>query len=169
VTRQEAELDRVARVIAASPLLEGALVVGSLAAGTGDDMSDVDLFVVVSPGRFDDAWTLRAELEGGNALVAWDRVDPDWPKVGGHEWISRDLVLVECMLTEAVGGARLAGPSRVLVGPADLADRVPHAPQLTRAALDDYAQEQRELGRVHPVKAAYGELARAVRAAEPAR
>jgi predicted nucleotidyltransferase len=165
MTRQQKALDRLTRRIEATGSLEGAFVIGSLARGEGDELSDVDVFVVVAEGRFDDAWAARAELEGGEAIVAWDQLEPGRANVGARKWLARDLVLVECLLTTPTSGAKLAEPHRLLTGPSDLAERVPRKPPIPREELEEYAQAQREAGRTHPIQTAYDGLTRAVRAA----
>jgi hypothetical protein len=165
MTRQQAVLDRLVQRIEASSALAGAFVIGSLARGEGDELSDVDLFVVVADGRFDEAWAARAALEGGEAIVAWDQLEAGRANVGGRKWLTRDLVLVECLLTTPSSGAKLAEPHRLLTGPLDLAERVPRTPPIPREEPDEYAQVQREAGLTHPIQTAYGGLTRAVRAA----
>jgi Nucleotidyltransferase domain len=165
MTRQQKVLDRLTRRIEATPSLEGAFLIGSLARGEGDELSDVDVFVVVAEGRFDESWAARAELEGGEAIFAWDQLEAGRMNVGARKWLTTDVVLVECLLTTPSSGAKLAEPHRLLTGSSDLAGRIPQIPPIPRRELEEYAEEQREAGRTHPVQTAYDGLTRAVRAA----
>ncbi len=165
MTRQQNVLDRLTRRIEASPWLEGAFVIGSLAQGEGDELSDVDVFVVVAEGRFEEAWAARADLEGGEAIFGWDQLEPGRADVGARKWLTRDIVLVECLLTTPSSGAKLAGSYRLLTGPSDLARRLPQSHPIPRRELEEYAQAQREAGRTHAIQTAYDGLTRAVRAA----
>jgi hypothetical protein len=123
------------------------------------------VFLVIEDGRFDEAWSARAELEGGEALVAWDDREPGRKDAAVHKWLTRDLVLVECVLSTPTGGARLADPFSVLVGEASLAGRVARRGPIPRDDLAQYAQMRVDTGRAHPVETAYGELVAAVREA----
>jgi hypothetical protein len=161
--RQEVTLGRLAERIGAEPALAGALLLGSLATRTADDLSDVDVLVVVSDGRFDEAWAARAELEGNDAIIAWDDVDPLRAEIGAHKWLTHDLVLVECLLATLASGVRLAEPYSVLVGDSSLPGHLERRAPFTRAELEKFAHERADAGRMHPVEAAYGELVRTVR------
>ena len=163
--RHERVLERLAEAIEAAPSLEGAILLSSLARGGGDEVSDVDLIAVVRDGSFEQAWSRREALHGADALASWDDLEPGRPEIGGHKWLNRDLVLVECLLATPASGVRLAEPFRVLAGDASLPDRLVRRPPIERADLDAYAQERHAAGRVHDVERAYAELARAVRAA----
>jgi predicted nucleotidyltransferase len=141
-------------------------LLGSLARGDGDELSDVDLIAVVAEGRFDEAWSARSELEGGEAIVAWDETEPDRPGIGARKWLTRDVVLVECLLATPSSGVRLAEPFRVLVGDAALPDRLTRRPPIERSELDAYVADREATGRgFHEVEHAYGALTRAVRRA----
>jgi hypothetical protein len=163
--RQQRVLDELARRIEATHALEGAMVIGSFAAGTADDVSDLDLIVVVANGRFGEAWAARGELEGDETLVAWDAVDPAHPEIGAHKWLTMDMVLVECLLATPSSGVRLAEPFRVLAGDASLPDRLTRRPPIARAEVEAFAEELETAGRVHDVERAYHTLAKAIRAA----
>ena len=159
-------LERLSAHVAESPALEGLVLIGSLARGDGDDLSDVDLIVVVAEGRFDEAWSARRELEGGDALVAWDDLERGRPEVGARKWLTRDLVLVECLLATASSGVRLADPFRVVVGAAGIPDRFARRPPIERSELDAYVAEREADGLgFHEVEHAYAALTRAVRQA----
>jgi hypothetical protein len=79
--------------------------------------------LVVSEGGFDAAWAAREALHGDAALVCWDQRDPGFDRAGAHKWITRDLVLVECLLATADSGVRLARPAAVVAGDAGLIAR----------------------------------------------
>jgi predicted nucleotidyltransferase len=161
--RQQPALERLARRIDAIPSLEGALLIGSVATGTADDLSDVDLIVVVREGRFEEAWAARAELHDDDALAAFDDVDPEVAEIGAHKWLSRDLVFFDCLLATPSSGARLAGASHVLAGPPDLAQRLPRRPPFSRADIERYAKERRAAARMGEIEDAYHALKNAVR------
>jgi hypothetical protein len=163
--RHRAVVARLTERIEAAHDLEGAFLIGSLARNAEDDVSDVDVFAVVTDGRFAEAWDARGALEGDEAVVAWDDTEAGRSRVGAHKWLTHDLVLVECLLAERTSGARLADPMQQLTGPPDLAERVPRRDAIPRDVVDDYARGRIEAGLVHPVALAYAELSRAVREA----
>lgn len=99
-----------ARVEVASDLL-GLVLVGSVAAGRTDPLSDLDTILVAAPGTFDRVWDLRCRLHGPDIAACWDHLDADVPeRCGAHKWIDDDLVLVDCLITEA--GQASVSPSR---------------------------------------------------------
>ena len=161
--RQEPVLARLQRRIVAEDALEGALLLGSFATRSADTLSDVDVLVVVAEGRFDEAWAGRGRLEDGEAIAAWDDLDPDRAEIGGHKWLTDDLVLVECLLATPSSGVRLAEPYSVLAGAAALPDRLARRDPFTRTELQAYASTRAEAGRLHEIEAAYGRLVEAVR------
>ncbi len=79
--RQLGVSDRLVDRIGSSKVYAGAILVGSLAADSVDAMSDVDLIVVVSEGRFPAAWASRSQLEGGESIAAWDEVPSEVEKL----------------------------------------------------------------------------------------
>jgi hypothetical protein len=151
--RQRGALDDVAATVDAAPHLTGAIVIGSLAGGEVDELSDVDLVVVVEDGAYEQAWQRRCDLHG-DVLFCWDVTGDAAAVVGAHKWLAADVVLVECLITEADGGCRLAPPHRVLVGPDDLASRLPPRPPIERREMT---------GGGHPVEDAYDAFKQAVR------
>jgi predicted nucleotidyltransferase len=163
--RQDTAIAALARRVDASPWLVGALLIGSFATRDADELSDVDVIVVVVEGRFEQAWARRAELHAEDALSAFDDVDPDVPEIGAHKWLTRDLVFFDCLLATPSSGVRLADPARLLTGPADLAERLPRRPRFARADLEAYANARRAAGRTSPVEDAYHALKEAVRRA----
>lgn len=139
-----------------SPALHGLVLVGSLVTGDIDPLSDVDALVIARDGRFEEAWAARNGLEGGESVVSWDRRSPEMAEAGAHKWMTNDLVLMDCLLATATSGVRLAEPFEVLVGPADLATRIPSRPPIARG-------EMALTG--HPIEDAYDELKMAIRRA----
>jgi hypothetical protein len=163
MTRQEAVLQRLAARVEATSLLEGAVLIGSLAASGGDDLSDIDVIAVVIEGRFEEAWAARAELAGGEDLIGWDDVDPGRPLVAKRMWLTRDLVLVECLLA-APGHAHLAEPFKLVAGPAAVTERLPRRESIQRRELERFETGRREAGRTNEIEIADATLARVVRA-----
>lgn len=163
--RQEPVLERLRRRVTAEDALEGALLLGSFATQSADALSDLDVLVVVAEGRFAESWAARERLEGDEAIAAWDDVDPDHAEIGGHKWLTRDLVLVECLLATPSSGVRLAEPYSVLAGDVSLPDRLRRRAEFTRAELREFAAARADAGRLNEVEAAYGRLVDAVRSA----
>ncbi len=161
--RQRGVVKRLVERIEATADLEAAFLLGSLARGDADDLSDVDAFVIVREGRFDAAWSERHALRGDEALAAWDDVDPERPEIGAHKWITRDLVLVEVVLATTSSGIRLADPFAVVAGDAAVAERVGRRPPITRADLRAFADKRVATGHAHEIESAYESLVNAVR------
>jgi predicted nucleotidyltransferase len=162
--RQWPAVMHVADRVTQSAALDGLLLIGSFARGRADDLSDVDLIVVVAEGRFAEAWQQRANLQTLDVLVAWD-----WPPNGreaaGHKWLTRELVLVECALWTPSSEVRLADPFAVLVGDESLGDRFTRRAEIAREELEEFAQARKDDGTMPEVERRYGELVRAARAA----
>ena len=152
----------VARVDTLPELFDGVILMGSLVEGNGDELSDVDVLIVVGEGRFAEAWAARTVLSDG-ALYAWDHVEGEDREVKGHKWLTRDLVKVECLIATPSSGMRLAEPAVVLVGDDSLPDRFERREAIPRDAIDAYAQELRDSGQVHEVEARYADLKSALR------
>jgi predicted nucleotidyltransferase len=152
----------VMRIEARTELFDGAILIGSLVEGKGDELSDIDIVSVVRDGRFAQAWATRAELSAG-ALYSWDHVEGEDREVKGHKWLTRDLVEVECLIATPASGMHLAEPVAVLAGEPSLPERFSRSGPLPRAAVDSYAQERRERSEMHEVEARYGELMRTLR------
>jgi hypothetical protein len=130
----------------------GAISIGSFAAGTADEMSDLDLILITHDGGFGDAWERRAELHVTGSLAAWDeRVDGP---VGAHKWMTRDRIFVECLIADLSSGVRLAQPFVVVAGDLDLPDRLERRPRVLRPEMGEA---------LHPIERAYDELKAAVR------
>lgn len=144
----------VERIEVRRELYAGAFLLGSFSRGQGDTLSDVDLVAVVEHGRWDDAWARRNELSP-DALVTFDRVES---QIGGHSWLTPDLIKVECMLAERGGALALYGSVVSLLGDPALQDEFERRPSLTRDAIDEYVDERRAAGSLGPIEAAYGHL-----------
>jgi hypothetical protein len=173
MTRAQAEelrqwplIEYAAEKAEAIPEVDGLLLLGSFAAGRADQISDVDLVVVVAEERFNDAWARRREFETDGTLFAWDvRLDSDGD-AASHKWITHDIVKVECGFADAGRSAmQLAQPYAVLVGDASVATRFPSLEPIPHDVLEAYAQELRDKGMVPEVETHYGELRRALRRA----
>ena len=154
MARQEAVIDRLTRRIETSGLLEGALLIGSLARGEGDEVSDVDLIVVVADGQFSQAWAARRALEGGEAVVPRSDGLERCPIDGavrtsrgrsGIAWPARAPAAVHTRRTRRLR----SGPGRCRSDPRDRdrirATRASRALR-TRTALGDLRGGAREVG-----------------------
>jgi len=149
--------------VAEIPAVDGLLAIGSFAAGQPDELSDLDLVVVVPEGRFEEAWEQRASLQTPDALTWWDfRPYPD-RDVGGHKFLTRDIVKVELLFSTPSGGAQLADPYAVLVGDDSLGERFPRLKPIPRQELQEYAQKLRDEGAMPKVESLYGDLMTAIR------
>ncbi len=157
--RQDRVLAAVAERLAGWPEILGALVVGSLAAGTADAASDVDLIVCTRPGQFDAAWQRRRDLPVTGVLTWWDDGPEAGRQLGVHRWVTDDMVLVEALFAAPGSGMRLARPWRVVVGDAGVASSFTPRPPVDRAEFNLDA---------HPIDRAFDDLKRALRAADGA-
>lgn len=161
--RQWPILVDLAERVEADAALDGLILIGSFAAGKADDLSDVDSIVVVTEGRFEEAWGRRNRLHPVDVHHAWD-IRPDvTQEIAGRKFITRDIVKVECLIATASSGARLADPFVVAVGDASLGDRFRRVPPIPREEVDEYAEEQRKVGNVPEVEALYSALMRELR------
>jgi predicted nucleotidyltransferase len=126
--RQWPTLEATVRQIEAAAGLDGAILLGSFATGRADELSDLDLLAVATPGRFNEAWAGRHAL-AVNLLVTWERRDLD-QQIGWFKWLTRDLVKVECGIVDPdAGDTGLAEPFAVVSGDLSLADRFPRIPR----------------------------------------
>lgn len=123
---------------------------GSLAAGTADAASDIDLIICTRPGRFADAWAARHELHATGALVSWDDHRQAGTEIAVHRWVTPDLVLVEALYAAPGSGARLAQPWKLITGDHDTAAAFPARPPIHRSEMNRDA--------AHPVDQAFDDL-----------
>jgi hypothetical protein len=131
------------------------VLLGSLSRGEGDAISDVDLVAVTRRHKWDEAWEARDQISSG-ALSTFDRSEGR-PGVAGHNWLTADLVKVECLIT-APGGMRLRGNAVVLVGEEDLLDTFERLAPLSRQDVDEYAAQLRATDALPDIERAYGDL-----------
>jgi hypothetical protein len=147
------QYDIVAAIARRAPIwpdVLSVLLVGSLAAGTGDAVSDVDLIVCVRAGCFAPAWSSRGELHVTGALYAWD--DASDEEIACHRWVSDDVILCEALFATPDSGCRLAEPWRLIYG---TAAPFPPRPPIDRAEFD--------VSDAHPVDLAFTALKNALR------
>jgi hypothetical protein len=145
----------VTRIEERRDVYAGALLIGSLSRGEGDAISDVDLVGVVHRGRWEEAWEHRGELSAG-AIARFDRLEGDGP-IGGHAWLTPELVKVECLISEP-DGTRLAGAVVVVAGGDSIVEGFERIPPFAREEVDGYAEELRARGALDPIERAYGDL-----------
>jgi hypothetical protein len=155
--RQRDVVDRIGEWIAMIPEFAGAILVGSLAAGTADAASDVDLIVCPASGQFAGAWARRAALHVAGALVCWDEAFGSATGIATHRWVTDGMVYVEALFGEPGSGIRLAPPWRVIAGESRLAERYPMRPPIDR--VTEFAGRKT----AHPVDLAFEDLKTALR------
>jgi len=153
--RQQAALAAISRQLAAAADVLGALVVGSLAAGTADAASDIDLIICTRPGRFAEAWARRHDLHATGALVSWDDQRQTATEIAVHRWVTPDLVLVEALFAAAGSGVRLAQPWKLITGEPEASAAFPARPPINRSEMNRAA--------AHPVDQAFDDLKVALR------
>ncbi len=159
--RQHAALSDLAARVEAHPGLLGAILIGSMVADGTDALSDLDCIVVTDPDAFQSVWADRCSLHDGAVAACWDHSDPHGPlDTGAHKWLDSNLVLVECLITAAASGVRLAPPYRVVAGPPDLASCLQPRPPVER---DEMRGVDRHLVRGLDIETAYDLLKEVVR------
>ena len=152
-TRQHTALDQLLVRASRVPEVEAVVLIGSLAAGTADAMSDVDAIVVVR--SFAAAHRQRHALHADPVPACWDHPDEPPPlEVAAHKWVDDNGVLVEVLLGTASGPLRVAEPARVVLGDPTVLTRTHRRPPIPRAEMTESA---------HPIEAAYDRLKYAVR------
>ncbi len=154
--RQFAALATLAERVENTDHVEGLILIGSLAGGQFDELSDVDVLVVTRNGEFEQAWKLRHSLSDG-CLARWDQRTR--PTAAGHNWLTRDLVKIDCTIVDPSGSEKpLAAPFVVCIGSAAVVERFP------TASLADVREHARQLQAaenarpVEPETMPYGEL-----------
>lgn len=120
----------VARAVAwaeTESAVRAAVVYGSVAQGTANERSDLDLIVVAEPGQRDALWDRRAEI--GAALlsheVAWSQ-EPHWQRPYRYQSWDENLVELDLTLDEEYASPRAALTKgfAAIVDKADVADRL---------------------------------------------
>ncbi len=154
-TRQLRQLALITERLAVMPEVLGAILVGSLAAGAADACSDMDLIVCTPDGVFAAAWNRRHDVHGESSLVCWDTGPVAGSEVAVHRWVTPDMVLVEALFASPASGARLARPWRVIVGQADVANRLAPRPPIDRS---EFSRDGAD-----PVDLAFDDLKKALR------
>jgi len=150
--RQWPTLNGLIGRVGADPAFAAAVLVGSFAAGRADALSDIDLLLFAPDGGFAAAWERRHDLHVTGALIAWDeRREPD-REIGKHQWVTEDVVYVECLIATPASGCRLAEPYVVVAGV--LPPTVTRRPPIARSELTFGP---------HPVERAYDMFKFAVR------
>lgn len=157
--RQQRQLSLITERLAAMPEVLGAILVGSLAGGTADACSDIDLLVRTPDGRFADGWERRHDVHGDSALTCWDQGPNAGSQVAVHRWVTTDMVLVEALFASPASRARLAKPWRVVVGDQAVADSFEPRPPIDRA---EFSRDG-----AHPVDLAFDDLKNALRTMAP--
>jgi predicted nucleotidyltransferase len=147
-SRQWPTLEGIVRRAREIDAIDGVIAIGSVATGDLDELSDVDVLAVVAPGAFEAVWAERHRL-AGELLVTWRPRSQPRPQLEWMNWLTRDLVKVECGVVDpAAGGKALAEPFAVLLGDPSLADRFPRISLAVvkerRAALQE---QQRDFDR----------------------
>lgn len=137
--RQQAVLRQIVERAAAIDAIEGMILIGSFAGGRPDAFSDLDLIAVVADGRLDEAWDDR-ELVAGDVFLIWEPHADDCADIRWLNWLTHDLVKVECGFA-APGSRDLAEPFLVVLGSPELQDRFPH---VDRRVLEERAARRRE-------------------------
>ena len=155
-TRQAAALADLLRRARQMPVVEAVILIGSLAAGAADGLSDVDAIVLVGDSAFAAAHRRRHALHADTVLTCWDHLADPAADVAAHKWIDESGVLVEVLLGTASGPLHVAEPARVVLGDPTVLARVRRRPPIPRSEMT---------GSTHPVEAAYDLLKEAVRRA----
>lgn len=114
-------------------------MIGSFAGGRPDALSDLDLIAVAATGRLEEAWEARQHL-AGDALVTWEPHANEGRDIRWLNWLTHDLVKVECGIA-VPGGKELAMPFDVVLGPESLADAFP---RIDSEVVEERAAQRRQ-------------------------
>jgi hypothetical protein len=155
--RQWPHIRQLAEALAHPPFL-GLVLLGSLARGASDSVSDVDFIVFATEGRFGDAWEQRHSLHPENA-ACWDYERPPDRDAAGHRWLTNDLVLFDGLIATP-SGTRVADPLHVLVGDESFARQLVKRDRLSNGEKE----ERKDEIQLHEVERLYGRLKLAFRA-----
>lgn len=155
----------LARLVAAvdeqAASFAGGILIGSFSRGGGDALSDIDFIAVTHPQEWEAAWADRDKLSAG-ALVTFDRFEEGVVGVGGHSWLTSDLIKVEVLIAEP-GAMRIAGDAAVLSGADGLLSQFGTTRAFTREQIKQYANDLRETGALDAVEQAYDNLVAVLR------
>jgi predicted nucleotidyltransferase len=154
--RQWPTLIALANRVERTEAFDGLVLLGSFASGTADELSDLDVIVVANPGSFEQAWVARDYLSH-DSLVRWDL--PRGSHSSGHNWLTRDLVKVDCTIIDPDAGEKpLATPYAVCVGQPEIAARFPQVSiETVREQAEQIAADQNAIP-ADPASLPYGEL-----------
>jgi hypothetical protein len=156
--RQWPRVVELAQAVRSPPFL-GVVLLGSLARGEADDLSDVDFIVFAAEGEFDVAWEQRHSLHPADASC-WDYARPPGERdVAGHRWLTTDFVLFDGLIATP-SGTRVGNPMHVLVGDEALSNRLAKREPIT---AEEREQRKDELT-LNKVEELYGQLKLALRA-----
>jgi hypothetical protein len=154
IRRQLAALDDLLRRAERVPEVEAVILIGSLASGAADPVSDVDAIVIVGERSFDAAYQQRHAFHADSVPACWDHPFDPSSAVAAHKWIDDGGVLVEVLIATASGPLRVAEPARVVLGDPAVLTRTNRRPPIRREEMTESA---------HPVESAYDKLKEAVR------
>ena len=157
-TRQQATLDELVTRAGQIAEVEAVILIGSLAAGTADVVSDVDAIVLVRESSFKAVYRQRHTLHAEAVPACWDHLTDASAEVAAHKWIDGRGVLVETLVATASSPLRVAEPAQVVLGDPAVLSRTRRRPPIRRADMTDAT---------HPIEAAYDRFKEAVRRAVP--
>jgi predicted nucleotidyltransferase len=110
--------ERAARWAGADPAVRAAVVYGSVAQGSADHESDLDLIIVAEPGQRDGLWERREEISARllGGPVVWAQ-EPFWQRPHRYQPYREDLAELDLTLDEeyVAPWAALVRGFRVLV------------------------------------------------------
>ncbi len=103
----------------------GAIVFGSVAAGTATAESDLDLLLIAQPGRRDELWDRREDIARqihGDAKIVYAR-EPSWQHKWRHQSWTAGLLELDMTVDEGTAAAddALAGGYKILVDKGEVA------------------------------------------------
>jgi hypothetical protein len=162
--RQWPTLSWIAECVEGHDLLDGLIAIGSIAKGSADHASDLDLIGVVTADAFTQAWSARQEFEPPGTVFGWDQTDDLGAEEGVHKFLTLDMIKVELVLTTGRDFV-LAEPYALLAGEESLPTRFERRPPISRDDLNAYTQSRVASGVVPDVEVRYGEFMSALRGA----
>jgi predicted nucleotidyltransferase len=135
-TAQARTLAALVRRLRRDPRIEAVILVGSLAAGQADALSDIDLLVMVRPSDFPAVWRTRRKLarEAVHVVHASEETGGR-PDVGTYRVLTADRIAVELALFAKGSAFRLGTPYRLLFGKTSALEGMPRLPVRMRTRL----------------------------------